>query len=96
MPLCTENKAVLYTISLGTELYFLALSEATIQNSQFYQTKFSKVLCKILKINLHKIAENLTFLSRLAENLIIQTITNAQILTIMTYKQRPRHREAFN
>lgn len=50
MPLCTENKAVLYTISLGTELYFLALSEATIQNSQFYQTKFSKVLCKILKI----------------------------------------------
>ena len=53
-------------------------------------------IAEILKINLHKIAENLTFLSRLAENLIIQTIINAQILTIMAYKQRPRNREAFN
>ena len=44
-------------------------------------------IAEILKINLHKIAENLTFLSRLAENLIIQTIINAQILTIMAYEK---------
>ena len=50
---------------------------------------------KILKINFHKTAENLTFLSRLAENLTIQTIINARILTIMAHKQRPRNREAF-
>ena len=50
---------------------------------------------EILKISLNKIAENLTFLPSFAENLIIHTLVNVQILTIMAHKQRPRHREAF-
>ena len=53
------------------------------------------IFAEILKIYLYKIAENLTFLPSFAENLIIQTLINAQILTIMAHKQRPRNREAF-
>ena len=59
-----------------------------------YQQEIS-IFAEILKIYFVIFAEILTFLSRLAENLIIQTLINAQILTIMVYKQKPRNREAF-
>ena len=59
-----------------------------------YQQEIS-IFAEILKIYFVIFAEILTFLSRLAENLIIQTLINAQILTIMAHKQRSRNREAF-